>query len=154
MGCRVRRRDRYMRHEIENWKWFGNAGHFICGDLCRFHLATQVGPWLVSTVGQMFPDEGTREVFATSRGVELSGRGDARKFDYMQKIGYQEIGCGRTFETMVFRAGDPCASEGCQCGLPNISGSELESDAYNDAGSATNGHMALCLKWADIEHSD
>ncbi len=34
------------------WEWFGNAGHFMCSQWCRFHLCTKVGPWLVSTVGE------------------------------------------------------------------------------------------------------
>lgn len=34
------------------WEWFGNAAHFICGRWCRFHLATKVGKYLISTVGE------------------------------------------------------------------------------------------------------
>jgi hypothetical protein len=37
---------------VHNWKWFGSAAHFICGRWCRFHLATQVGRYLISTVGE------------------------------------------------------------------------------------------------------
>lgn len=33
------------------WRWFGLAGHFVCGRWCRFHLCTAVGEYMVSTVG-------------------------------------------------------------------------------------------------------
>jgi hypothetical protein len=134
----------------DDWKWFGNAAHFICGHMCRFHMATQVGPWLVSTVGEMWPDSEVREIYANSRGIELVGRGDARAADYMRKVGYEEIGYGRKFETMVFRAGSPCSAAGCGCGLPSISGEELGSESYNDAAAATAGHREMCDKWASI----
>lgn len=34
-----------------DWKWYGQAAHLIVGQWCRFHMATEIGPWLVSTVG-------------------------------------------------------------------------------------------------------
>jgi hypothetical protein len=126
------------------WEWFGNAAHFICGHMCRFHMATKVGDYLVSTVGEMWPDSEVREIYASTRGIALRGKGDARAADYMKKIGYEEIGYRRKFETMVFRAGPRCTAKGCKCGMPCITGHELESDGYNDAGSATIGHNILC----------
>src|SRR5919106_127620 len=45
-------------------KWFGHAAHFICGRWCRFHLATQVGDYLVSTVGEYWPEHDVREIHA------------------------------------------------------------------------------------------
>ena len=66
----------------------------------------------------------------------------------MKRFGFEEIGCGRKYETMVFVAGVPCSAKGCGCGLPAISGSELDADGYNDAGSATAGHLSLCNKYA------
>lgn len=130
------------------WQWFGNAGHFICAYECRFHLTTQVGAWLVSTVGQYLPDSQVREIAARTRGVVLEGRGDAREYDYLRKLGYDDIGHGRKFETMVFRAGEPCSELECACGLPKIDGQELDVEGYNDAGAATRGHYAMCEKWA------
>jgi hypothetical protein len=131
------------------WKWFGNAGHFICADFCRFHLCTQVGDYLISSVGQYVPDAGVREINAQVRGVELEGRGDARLRDYMNKFGFEEIGCDRLFETMVFKvSGKTCQLPDCNCGMPEIVPSELDGRSYNDAGSATRGHMELCEKWA------
>lgn len=40
---------------MNNWKWFGEAGHFICADMCRFHLHTHVGNYCVSTIGGYYP---------------------------------------------------------------------------------------------------
>lgn len=68
----------------EKWKWFGHPAHFICGRDCRFHLATKIGRWLVSTLGEYLPDEGSREITANCKG-------DARRADYMQKMGSQEV---------------------------------------------------------------
>lgn len=129
------------------WKWFGDPGHFICAFDCRFHLCTQVGKYLVSTVGKYFPDEPTREIIAKSRGIELQGVGDARKQDYMDKIGFQNISLNYKYETMVFMAGEPCTLPNCNCGLPRTNGSELDVDTYNTAGEATKGHMTMCEKW-------
>jgi hypothetical protein len=130
------------------WKWFGNAGHLIVGQDCRFHLCTQVGSWLVSTVGEYLPDSPVREILAESRGIQLEGRGDDRRYDWMRKAGYEEIGYGRKYETMVFRAGSPCD---CGCGMPTPDDwGDVDMDGYNDAPAATAGHMALCEKYAAI----
>ena len=132
----------------EKWKWFGNSGHFICGDDCRFHLCTLVGDVLVSTIGEFFPDSPVREIIAQSRGIILKGKGDERKADYMKRIGFEEVGCGRKYETMAFKTtGKECS---CGCGLPGII-SETEFGSYNAAKEATKGHFQICLKIATGE---
>lgn len=136
-----------------NWKWFGNAGHFICAQWCRFHLCTQVGKYLVSSVGEYWPERGVREIQAKVYDPRWLAenrhrKGDDFDFLYMKKFGFAEIGCDRKYETMVFLAGKPCDAPGCGCGLPAIDGSELDSGSYNDAKSATEGHMELCQKYA------
>jgi hypothetical protein len=137
------------------WRWFGSAGHLIVAAWCRFHLCTQIGDVLVSTVGEYFPEDQVREINAISRGVTLEGRGDERRADYIRKIGFEEIGYGRIYETMVFRTtGDVCHESGCGCGLPTIIPSELDFEGYNTAGAATLGHMALCRKWAAADADD
>lgn len=119
-----------------DWKWFGFANHFICGMWCRFHMATQVGYFIVSTVGMfVHPMHG--------KGNEM----DEAKWIAKNPNGGQ-IGSGRTYETMVFRAGKPCAEKGCGCGQPIIDGSELDFNGYNDANAATIGHRMMCLKVA------
>lgn len=134
------------RIPADKWKWFGNAGHLIVGHDCRFHMCTLIGDVLVSTVGQYLPDSNIRDMLAESRGKPIVGRGDARRADYMRKFGYDEIGAGRTFETMVFAIipGTECAVEDCKCGIPTICGNELEMEGYNTAGEAAAGHMRLC----------
>ena len=134
------------------WKWYGKAAHFILGEWCRFHLATQIGDHIISTVGELFPDAPVRELYAEMRGKPLVGKGDARVADYMIKFGYEEIGYKRKYETLVFRVtGEVCTAEGCDCGLPEIVASELDGDSYNNAGDATRGHMAMCQKWSTPE---
>lgn len=130
-----------------DWRWFGNAAHLIVGQDCRFHLATDVGNYLVSTVGEYLPDSNLREVLAESRGITLEGRGDARRADWMEKAGYEEIGLRRLYETMVFRKGaEECE---CGCGLPLPSEwTELDSAAANTAAEATANHSKLCEVWS------
>lgn len=127
------------------WEWYGLAGHFIMGDYCRFHMTTKIGDVVVSTVGKLWHDAPVRESLAESRGVALVGRGDARAADYLNKVGYDEIGFGRKFETMVFRTEGKCP---CGCGLPAIIPSEIDFDGYNEDEAARLGHMAMCQKWA------
>lgn len=138
-----------MTTRIRDWKWFGNAGHFICSRNCQFHLCTQVGKYLVSTVGEFLPEEGVREILAKSRKLDLQGKGDERLADWMKKNGFEDIGCDRKFETMVFLAGKPCDRKGCGCGMPLPDNwSELDFSGYNTVGEATNGHMEMCRKYS------
>lgn len=138
---------------MSNWKWFGHAGHFICGHQCRFHLATKVGKYLVSTVGELWPERGSREIHAKVHDPQwlaenIHLKGDIFDHAYMSRFGFEEVGCDRKYETMVFLAGKPCKSKSCGCGLPVISGSELDFQGYNNAGDATRGHLKLCQKWS------
>jgi hypothetical protein len=134
-------------------RWFGNAGHLIVGQWCRFHLCTEVNGYLVSTVGEYWPERSTREIHAEvhdPRWVAKNGhlKGDYLDAAYFERFGYETIGCDRTYETMVFKAGAPCTAKGCGCGMPAIDGSELDFAGYNDAASATAGHMAMDAKYA------
>lgn len=129
----------------QDWRWFGHPGHFICAQDCRFHLCTLVGDVLVSTVGELLPDSGSWDIYAEQKGVTLRGRGDARRADFLDRVGYVEIGYGRKYETMAFRAGAPCVLPECGCGLPVISGMELTSRAANDAGTAAANHYEVCF---------
>ncbi len=118
------------------WKWFGHAGHFICGQWCRFHLTTKVGRVLVSTVGQyVHPSD--------------SGANEATEAEWLAKNpNGRQVGCERFYETMVFRAGKPCAAKGCACGMPKIDPSEIDFEGYQTPGEANAGHLAMCRKWA------
>ncbi len=87
-----------------DWVWMPHPAHFICARDCRFHLATKVGDFIVSTVGELLPDSAVREIYAECRSITLEGEGDARLTDWMTKAGYEDIGYQRKYETMVFIA--------------------------------------------------
>lgn len=116
-------------------------------------MATVIGPWLVSTVGEWLPEESSREIHANIRGIELEGMGDARRSDFLNKCDWMDVGCGRKYETMVFAVGETrCVDPDCECGLPVVTDwSEQDSDGYNQCGAATRGHYAMCEKWASLE---
>lgn len=137
----------------KDWKWFGDPGHFICAKDCEFHLCTQVGSYLVSTVGKLWSEQSSRKIHASVYDPKWLAqnqhlRGDDFDFAYKKKFGYGDIGCDRKFETMVFKAGKLCEAKECGCGLPEIDGSELDFSAYNNSKDANAGHLGLCLKWA------
>lgn len=141
------------------WVWMPHPGHLIVGRDCRFHLATRVGPFLVSTVGEYLPDADVREILAEARGVKLEGRGDQRRGDFMGKVGYTEIGCGRLYETMVFRAAPAPDYEGALgacCPWRQADGTDLSCQGFNTAAEAYAGHLATCQRMAagDTEDGD
>jgi len=103
--------------------WQGFAGHFIGAKKCLFRLCSAVnsGKYVVSTVGA-----------------------------YQQKdnVVLEDIGLGRKFETMVFRA------KKCWCGC----GEWVQRDAKNidmlpanSPKGAKANHMKLCKKWNNIK---
>lgn len=108
----------------------------------------------MSTVGEYWPERPVREIHAGVHDPEWLQenrhlKGDYFDAAYMERFGFEEIGVGRTYETMVFKAGDPCSSKGCGCGLPEIDGMELDFEGYNNAQDATRGHTAMCAKYAN-----
>ena len=113
-----------MSVPINEWEWFGNAGHFICSNRCRFHLCTKVGKYLVSTVGELFVKEN----------------------DLKASI----VALDALYETMVFKAGKPCP---CGCGLPSIKGNELGVAHYKSPGAATLGHLEACQEWSRLKEN-
>lgn len=114
----------------KDWKWSGLAHHLIGGANCRFHMATQIGNVIISTVGEYWLDKAS-----------------------MEKLGEEgplEIGLGRTFETFVFKASDNLCT--CGCGLNLIHDyTEIDSLAANTRAEATENHMKLCVKWAEAD---
>jgi hypothetical protein len=151
-----------------------HPGHLCVARDCRFHLATfiPVSPRLasgeiivpgvtsgiiVSTVGEYLPEGPMRETLAELRGIQLEGRGDARLDDYMRKIGWEEIGAGRLYETMVFAARPRCDGECDGCAWMQANGMEMDFAGYNDAEAAYRGHLEICERWArrmDDDSSD
>lgn len=107
------------------WQWYGLAAHFICAADCLFHMATGIGEYVVSTVGDL-------------RHREANGNRSERK----------EIGLDRMYETCVFETGGSLCT--CGCGMPDISGSEIDGLAANDPATARLNHMAMCAKYATL----
>ena len=100
----------------KNWLWCGYPHHFICGDDCKFSLATWVsdGRWLVSTVGDYRPHGSI---------VPLGADGDD------------------LFETMVFE----CDPDDLFDGEPTVvSWQHHGCWRYASAQSAVEGHMLAC----------
>jgi hypothetical protein len=134
----------------EKWVYMPHAGHFICGSDCRFHLNTYVGKYIVSTVGEYWPDQQVRRIHAEVHdpawyAKNMALRGDNFDRVYMEKFGYEDIGANRKYETMVFKAkrGDfKC------CPWEMKSGEDIDFDSYNDAGDAYKGHLKMCDKWS------
>lgn len=110
--------------EKEKWIWMPHAAHFICGYRCQFHLATYVGGYIVSTIGELPPLGHEDECF------------------------FEDIGLSRKYETMVFGAKK---SKNVCCPFVQIDGNSLDFMGYNEPGDATNGHYKLCLKWSKKE---
>lgn len=108
----------------KDWQWFGHPGHFIGGDACRFHLTTQVGGFLVSTVGEYRPHSYTGKV--------------------------QEVGAGYLYETLVFSLGQHSLCSCCEKPEPN-SWAEIDSLCCNDSITARRNHLMLCRKYASTE---
>lgn len=129
----------------DKWIWMPHAGHLIVGNYCRFHLSTYVGKYIVSTVGEYLPDSQVREIMAETEGIVLEGEGDAREYDFLKKKGYVEIGSGRLYETMVFKAKK---SDHKCCPWEMESGSHVDMVGYNDPGLAMIGHLMACEKWS------
>lgn len=102
------------------WKWYGYSGHFIGGSQCAYHLATRIGKFLVSTVGDYRPrSEGGKKV---------------------------QIGAGDDafYETYVFACdgeedtGDPI--------IPDFT--EIDGERYAESIDAERGHYRYCEKYA------
>lgn len=128
------------------WVWMPHAGHLIVGNDCRFHLNTYVGVYVVSTVGEYWPDSESRKAKAKIHGKVIEGRGDEWDRNYFNEFGYDDIGLDRKYETMVFKA-KADKSKCCQWRM--ASAEELDMEGYNDPEEAAAGHMRMCLKWAE-----
>lgn len=128
----------------QNWVWMPHAGHLCVSNWCRFHLNTYVGGYIVSTVGEYVPDAPIREIYNESRKLGIEGIGDARLASFIKKNGFEELGFGRTYETMVFKA----VKDKHACCPFSQSGSDLDMEGYKDADSAYKGHLKMCAKWS------
>lgn len=135
-----------------NWIWMPHAGHLIVGNECQFHLNTYVGKYIVSTVGEYWPDRMIREIHAKIWNKEWyeankNLKGDTFDFEYHKAFGFLPIGAGpnSTYETMVFGAKK---SKNKCCPYVISVGRVKDSKRYGNADDAMEGHMKLCEKWS------
>lgn len=110
------RRERIMKKQ--NWIWMPHAGHLCVSSRCQFHLNTYVGKYIVSTVGE---------------------------WQHSDHLGFEEIGSGRLYETMVFKSTKSSKDECCPW---RMTGHEVDMEGYNEPKSAYAGHLKMCNKWS------
>jgi hypothetical protein len=111
-----------------DWIWMPHPAHFICAYRCQFRLATYVGKYIVSTIGEMeYPKE-------------------IRKALGKKEKEWEDIGYDRKYETMVFKAKK---SEHECCPYEIIVSQEVDFAGYNTAGEAYKGHLKMCRKWSN-----
>lgn len=124
------------------WRWLGHAQHFCAADNCRFHLATVVGKYVISTVGDYYPP-----LTASSK---LTGSAADLKAGRRPERVRERIGAGEDsfFETFVFQV-DTKAKK-ADCGCPELkSFCEVWGERAATAQEATRKHMGMCTRIAE-----
>jgi hypothetical protein len=125
----------------ELWVWHGHVGHHICGAWMRFHMLTEVGNYLISTIGEMVtPGD--------------SGGSERAEAEWLRKnFPGRDVGLGRKYETYVFPLGlEVCKEKDCGCNARQPSNwSELAGRGSNTRGDARNRHMELCREYAEMQ---
>lgn len=104
------------------WIWMPHPAHFIGAWMCRFRLATCVGNYIVSTVGEFEPN------------------------GLSEKADYKDIGIDSKYETIVFKSTESDHA----CCPKKITPEEIDDRFYNDPGSAYKGHLELCEKYSKL----
>lgn len=134
---------------MNNWIWMPHPGHFICARQCKYHLNTYVNGYIVSTIGELWPELPVRIIHAQIFDESWFAKNKHLKGDYFddayfKHFGYHEIGVDTKYETMVFKA----KKDKSKC-CPWIVSSwkELECARYYNPDNATEGHYAMCHKW-------
>lgn len=164
----------------EDWVWMPHPGHFICSNDCRYKLNTYVNGYIVSTVGELWPDEIIRRIHLDVK-IKLwrpknhnlkntgffSGRdrhfpledlkalsdlkGDNFDHQYLKMFGYETLGDTGLYETMVFKAKK--SEEECSCCPWRIDQNtdwDADSERYSTPENAYKGHISYCEKY-DLE---
>ena len=110
-----------MKIPENKWHWYGLPAHLCVSDYCRFHLVTEIGKYVVSTVGDYHPH---------------NSQPDSKP---------EEIGWDRLYETQVFKWKGRCPC----CGMPKVILEEIKMRGANDAKAARKNHMDLCYEVAE-----
>jgi hypothetical protein len=155
-----------------DWIWMPHVGHFILGHQCRFHLNTYVNGYIVSTVGELWPDVEVRRIYLKTRRMWpqldfndegmlfekksftpeqidqiLDLKGDEFDRFYLKHFGYEQIGLGRLYESMVFIAKPQDEPEYSCCPWVMKCPEDVDFEGYNAPQDAYDGHIMLCEKW-------
>lgn len=110
-----------MRIPEAEWEWQGHAGHFICAARCLFTMATVVGDYLISTVGDYYENKDDEK-------PTTIGAGD-----------------NAFFETYVFKVDGKM-----KCGCAKVADwREIDGVRYATAREAQVGHLEMCRKYAE-----
>lgn len=137
----------------EDWIFMPHPAHFICARDCKFFLATKIGKYIVSTVGEYLPDSRVRQITADVRGIKIEGMGDYWDADYMKKIGFEELHPdGILYETMVFNAvkNTERGERACKsCPFQIESGNDIDTEYYKTGEEAYEGHYKMCDKYSN-----
>ena len=107
-----------------DWTWCGGPHHFVGRSNCRFHLATQVGLILVSTVGEYRPP---------------SSGGD------MKPLG---LAADSFYETMVFLVED-YPGQDCPIGQFTADG-QVECVHSSTPTEASTAHRSMARRWSSL----
>jgi len=133
-----------------------HAGHFILGHKCRFHLATYVGGYIVSTVGELWSEREVREIHADVFKPEWLKnnrhlKGDNFDHAYFKEFGFGRLGAGEDsiYETMVFKARKSDKKKHCECCRYVMTPStDTDAERYATSDEAYRGHLKYCKKYA------
>lgn len=149
--------DQETKKDRSNWVFMGHPAHFIGAKDCKFFIATNVGDYIVSTIGEWFPDREIRrsdlqwimktgsqqEIKLAKRIYDLQGI----DFDneYYDAYGLREIGHNRTYETLVFES---MPAYNCCPYVPKTF-EEKDFIGSNSAKEATKNHYYLCNRYSN-----
>lgn len=118
---------------ISKWIWLGYPQHFCAAKDCRFHMATIVGKYVISTVGDYHPprvvqgDEGPDRMQPTEKPETIGAGPDS------------------FYETFVFRC-DGLGQCGCCAAITSMD--VLDGPRTATAVEAQKCHMEMCRKYA------
>ncbi len=134
----------------DKWIFMPHPAHFILARDCKFFLATKIGKYIVSTVGEYWPDYRVRKIYEQTRGIKVEGMGDEYDRNYRKTYGYEDLSIGGyKYETMVFLAKKTQGKNKCEaCPYVIDSGHNLDMDRYKTPKEAFKGHYKMCNKYA------
>ncbi len=108
-----------------DWVWMPHPAHYCVAYRCRYHLATCIGGYIISTVGEKAPID-CKEEYPSWEPISSGGI---------------------LYETMVFKARK--SKEIC-CPYEVAKHRELDCFRSMDRGDAYKGHLALCYKYMKL----